>query len=188
MSRHYSDYQKMSVSVKDLVFDEIRESDKELIKTVKREHIRANAGYIVILSIAIIACSWFFIHFLIIPPDSLFYQIISLVVLGAGMISSGNLLYGIFAGIKGLRKGVVLTASREQENKDGRNTSYQYVVDIFFDDRDETIMSYSISPEVFDCIRPGDGVVVVKAGRKVKVFADPDRKGVMDVSTIKSNV
>ena len=178
----------MSVSAKDLVFDEIRESDKELIKTVKREHIRANTGFIVILSIAVIACAWFFIQFLIIPPDSLFYQIISLVVLGAGTIFSGNLLYGLLAGIKGLRKGIVLTASREQENKDGRNSSYQYVVDIFFDDRDETLMSYSISQEVFNIIRPGDGVVVVKAGRKIKVFADPDRKGVMDVSTIKSNV
>ena len=46
-------------------------------------------------------------------------------------------------------------------------------------------MSYSVSPEVFANIRPGDGVVVVKAGRKVKVFADPDRKGVMDVSNIR---
>ena len=185
MNKHYSDYQKMSVSVKDLAFDEIQESDRELVKTVKREHIRANTGFLVILCIAFIACAWFFIQFLIIPPDSLFYQIIALVVLGAGMLFSGNLLYGLLAGIKGIRKGVVLTASREQENKDGRNSSYQYVVDIYFDDRDETIMSYSISPEVFNRIRPGDGVVVVKAGRKIKVFADPERIGVMDVSTIK---
>ena len=34
MSRHYSDYQKMSVPVKDLVFEKIQDSDKELVKKV----------------------------------------------------------------------------------------------------------------------------------------------------------
>lgn len=185
MNRHYSDYQKMSVSVNDLVFDKIQESDKELLKKVKKANIRANMLFLVVLAIAFVACAWFFVHFLIIPSDSIFYQIVSLLVLGFGMFMSGKLFYGLIAGIKGIRKGVVLTASREQEVKDGRNSSYQYVVDIFMEDRDETLMSYSVSPEVFAIIRPGDGVVVVKAGRKVKVFADPDRKGVMDVSNIR---
>ena len=105
--------------------------------------------------------------------------------MGFGMFISGDLIYGLLAGIKGLRKGIVLSASREQEVKDGRNYTYQYVVDIFFEDRDETLMSYSISQDVFKTITPGDGVVVVKAGRKILVLADPERKGVMDVSHIK---
>lgn len=185
MSRHYSDYQKMSVPVKDLVFEKIQDSDKELVKKVKKEHIRANIVFLVLLSIAFIACAWFFVHFLIIPSDSIFYQIIALAAMGFGMFISGDLIYGLLAGIKGLRKGIVLSASREQEVKDGRNYTYQYVVDIFFEDRDETLMSYSISQDVFKTITPGDGVVVVKAGRKILVLADPERKGVMDVSHIK---
>ena len=34
MSNHYAEYQKMSVPVSDLVFDEVQESDKELIRKV----------------------------------------------------------------------------------------------------------------------------------------------------------
>ena len=89
---------------------------------------------------------------------------------------------------KGIRKGVVLAASREQENKDGRNTSYQFVFDIYMEDKDETLMSFVVSQEVFSQVEPGDGVLVVKAGRKVKVMQDPERKAVMDVRNIKSGI
>ena len=106
MNRHYSDYQKMSVSVNDLVFDKIQESDKELLKKVKKANIRANMLFLVVLAIAFVACAWFFVHFLIIPSDSIFYQIVSLLVLGFGMFMSGKLFYGLIAGIKGIRKGV----------------------------------------------------------------------------------
>ncbi|MBR3341021.1 MAG: hypothetical protein IKG30_05335 [Clostridiales bacterium] len=188
MNKHYSDYKKMSVPVNDLVFDKIQDCDKELLKKVRGQHIRANAGFLVLLFVCFGLCTWFFVHFLIIPPDNIFYQIISLLMLGAGMFITGNAIYGIIGGIKGIRKGIVLTASREQEVKDGRNYSYQYVVDIFFDDRNETLMSYSISQEVFSEVNPGDGVIVVKTGRKIKVLQDPERKNVMNVSNIKSNV
>ena len=186
MSRQYSDYQKMSVPVKELVFDKVQESDKELIRKVKSEHIKANRGLLVLLAIAFIACAWFFIQFLIVPPDIIIFEIMSLLILGAVMVYTGSLIFGIIGGVKGIRKGIVLTASRQQEVKDERNSTYQYVVDIYFDDRDETLMSYSISKDVFGAVRPGDGVVVVKIGRKILVLADPERKEVMDVSTIRS--
>ena len=60
--------------------------------------------------------------------------------------------------------------------------------DIYMEDKDESLMSFSVSPEVFKEVEPGDGVLVVKAGRKVRVMPDPDRKAVMDVSRIRSGV
>ena len=188
MSRHYSDYQKMAVSVKDLVFDRVQESDKELVRKVKNEHIRMNRGLLILLTIAFIACAWFFVQFLIVPPDIIAFEVMSLVILGAVMIYLGSLFYGIVGGIKGIRKGIVLAASRQQEVKDARNATYQYVVDIFFEDREETLMSYSISKDAFGTISPGDGVVVAKVGRRILVLADPERRGVMDVSNIRSNM
>ena len=56
------------------------------------------------------------------------------------------------------------------------------------EDRDESLMSYPVSPEVFSEIQPGDGVVILKIGRKIKVMRDPLRVGVMDVSNIRSGV
>lgn len=188
MNRHYSDYQKMSVPVKELAFDNVQESDRELIRMIRREHIRTNRGFLVLLSIGFLACAWFFVQFIVIPPDVIAFEIMSLLILGAAMFYTGSLIYGIIGSIKKIRKGIVLTASREQEIKDGRNSTYQYVVDIFFDDRDETLMSYSINRDVFANIRPGDGVVVAKTGRKLLVLPDPGRKGVMDVSNIKSKM
>lgn len=51
-------------------------------------------------------------------------------------------------------------------------------------------MSYQVDKEVFSSIEPGDGVVLLKARgkKKVKILADPKRRDVMDVSTIKSGV
>ena len=60
MGNHYSDYLKKNVSVKDLVFDEIREKDKALLKRVKKAHIKSNMGFLVIFSIGFIACTYFF--------------------------------------------------------------------------------------------------------------------------------
>lgn len=188
MGNHYSDYLKKNVSVKDLVFDEIREKDKALLKRVKKAHIKSNMGFLVIFSIGFIACTYFFTAFLIVPSDSLIFKLLSLIILGAGMAGCGMLVYEIIAGIKGIRKGVVLTASREMENRDGRNSSYQYIFDIYMEDKDESLMSFSVSPEVFKEVEPGDGVLVVKAGRKIRVMPDPDRKAVMDVSRIRSGV
>ncbi len=65
MGNHYSDYLKKNVSVKDLVFDEIREKDKALLKRVKKAHIKANMGFLVIFSIGFIACTYFFTAFLL---------------------------------------------------------------------------------------------------------------------------
>jgi len=188
MNDHYSDYLKKSVPVKDLVFNKVQDNDKELIKQVKKEHIRSNTGFLVLLSIGFIACATVFITFLTTPYDNLFYHIFSLVIFGSGTLFTGDLIYTILGSVKGIRRGVVLTASRVQEVKDNRNYTYQYVFDIYMEDRDETIMSYSVGQEVFTEVQPGDGVVIVKVGRKIKVMNDPERKGVMDVSKIKSGV
>ena len=110
MGNHYSDYLKKNVSVKDLVFDEIREEDKALLKRVKKAHIKANMGFLVIFSIGFTACTYFFTAFLITPSDTLIIKLLSLIILGAGMFGCGMLVYEIIAGIKGIRKGVVLTA------------------------------------------------------------------------------
>ena len=188
MNNHYSDYLKKNISVNDLTFDKISEEDKTLLKKVKKAHIKNNMGFLIIFSIGFIACTYFFTAFLIAPSDSIIFKLLSLIILGAGMFGCGMMIYEIIAGIKGIRKGVVLAASREMENHEGRNTSYQYVFDIYMEDKDESLMSFTVSQEVFSEVVPGDGVLVVKAGRKVKVMEDPDRKAVMDVSNIKSGV
>ena len=89
-----------------------------------------------------------------------------------------------------IRKGVVLASQRIQEEKDNRNKTYQYVFDIYIEDSDQSLMSYQVDKEVFSSIEPGDGVVLLRARgkKKVKILADPMRRDVMDVSTIKSGV
>ena len=180
MNSHYSDYLKKSVPVDSLTFDKVTENDKELIRNVRKAHIRANRGLLVVAIIAFLACTGFCISFLLTPFDSLVYQIVSLL--------TGNIIYHMIGGIRGIRRGVILTATRVQEVKDNRNATYQYVVDIYLEDKDETLMSYSINQDVFASVEPGDGVAVVKVGKKVLVLEDPDRKGVMDVSNIRSGI
>ena len=113
MSNHYSDYLKKNISVNDLTFDKISEEDKPLLKKVKKAHIKNNMGFLIIMSIGFIACTYFFTSFLIAPSDSIVIKLLSLIILGAGMFGCGLMIYDIIAGIKGIRKGVVLAASRE---------------------------------------------------------------------------
>ncbi len=188
MNSHYSDYLKKSVPVDSLTFDKVTENDKELIRNVRKAHIRANRGLLVVAIIAFLACTGFCISFLLTPFDSLVYQIVSLLACGGGAFGTGNIIYHMIGGIRGIRRGVILTATRVQEVKDNRNATYQYVVDIYLEDKDETLMSYSIYQDVFASVEPGDGVAVVKVGKKVLVLEDPDRKGVMDVSNIRSGI
>ena len=184
MSKHYSDYQKMSVSVKDLKFDTVGESDKESLKTVKKAYIKSNILFLVLLSIPFAASLWFFINCLLLPSDSIFSTVFSLLASGGVFLFTGDLIYGIIGRIKHIRKGVVLASSRIQEVKDNRNKTYQYVFDIYMEDREETLMSYAVDKDTFASVQPGDGVIIAKIGRKIKVLADPGRKAVMDVSNI----
>ena len=188
MADHYSDYLKKAVSVQDLVFDKVQESDKDVIKRIRKQHIKNNMVYIIVLSIALLACLWYFVNFCFLPNDSFVYQAVTQSCFGAAIVIMGYFIFGFFRSIKEIRRGVVLAASREQENKEGRNSSYQFVLDIYMEDRDETLMSYTVDKEVSSVVEPGDGVIIAKCGRKIKVFEDPDRKGVMDVSTIKSGI
>ena len=188
MADHYSDYLKKSVSVSDIVFEKVQESDRDVIKRIKKAHIKSNTMYIILLSIACLACLWYFVNFCLLPVDSIVYEVISLGAFGAAVVITGYFILGFFRGIKEIRRGVVLASSREQENKDGRNTSYQFVFDIYMEELDKTLMSYTVDKEVSSVVQPGDGVIIAKCGRKIKVFEDPDRKQVMDVSRIKSGI
>ena len=188
MSNHYSYYLKKSISARDLVFDKVKESDKDMLSRVRKAYIRANTGGLILLVIAFVVSSWIFYNFLTAPSTSILYQIVALSIFCAAIVTSAYFFYHIVGAIKGFRRGVILASSREQENKDGKNATYQYLFDIYMEDRDESLMSFPVEPEVFKQAKPGDGVFIVKVGRKVKVLEDPERKAVMDVSTIKSGI
>ena len=188
MSNHYSDYVKKSVSIKELKFDKVQESDKEVLKKARSVHIKKNIGFLIVMSIGFVAGLWYFINFLIVPAERIGLEIISVALLGALVGVTGYFIFSILGPVSGIRRGVVITANRVQEVKDNRNATYQYVFDIYFEDTDEALMSYTVDKEAFASILPGDGVILCKIGRSVKVLADPERKGVMDVSHIKSGV
>ena len=188
MSNHYSDYLKKSVSVSDLVFDKVQESDKDVIKRVKKAHIKANMLFIVLLGISCVTCLYYVIRFCFLPLDNFVYQAVTQSAFGAAVVITGYFFYGFFRSIKEIRRGVVLASTRSGENPDGRNAAYQFVFDIYMEDRDETLMCYTVDREVSSAVQPGDGVIIAKCGKKIKVFEDPDRKQVMDVSKIKSGI
>jgi len=188
MADHYSDYLKKSVPASSLVFEKISDEDKAVAAKVRKAYIKSNMVFLIIVSIGFAACLYYFVNFLIIPADNMVYQVITLLCFGAAVVITGYNIYNILAGIKGIRRGIVLTASREQENKEGRNSSYQFLFDVYMEDKDQTLMSYPVEKEIFAVVEPGDGVFVAKCGKKVKIFEDPDRKAVMDVSRIKSGI
>lgn len=188
MSNHYSDYLKKSVPVSALVFDKVQESDKDVIRRVKSAHIKANLVFIILLAVSCVACLWYFIRFCFLPLDNIVYQAVAQSAFGAAVCITGYFLFGFFRSIKEIRRGICLTSTRAQENKEGRNSSYQFVFDIYMEDRDETLMCYTVDREVSSAVQPGDGVIIAKCGKKIKVFEDPDRKQVMDVSKIKSGI
>jgi len=188
LAQHYSDYLKKSVSASDLVFEKVSEEDKAVAGKVRKAYIRSNRVFLIIMCLIFAAGLYYFINFLILPLDDVVFDVITLVLFGAGLIFIGYNIYSVIAGIKGIRRGIVLASSREQENKDARNTTYQFLFDIYLEDKDQALMSYPVEKETFSAVLPGDGVFVAKCGRKVKVFEDPDRKQVMDVSTVKSGI
>jgi len=185
---HYSDYLKKSIPVDDLTFDKITEKDKDLMKQVKNTHLKKNAVIIAFLLVVIAICLWLIIMSFVKVPDTVAVQIFMLA--GPIVLLAGSLyfLFALTGRFKGYRKGIVLAMERIGAVKDNRNGSYQYVFDIYMDDTDETLMSYAVDDEVFASVAPGDGVVLVKVGKKIKVLGDPERKAVMDVSNIKSGV
>ena len=189
MSNHYSDYQKKNVPVSSLEFDKIGSGDKELLGRVRKSLIRMNRSFLVLMLIAFAGATALFIYMLLTPADVLIFKIIALAVISIGVFATGYQLFDILVGgYSGILKGVVLAASRIQELKDNRNYTYQYVFDIYIEEKDQTLMSYAVNREVFSKVEPGDGVVLVKRGNKVKVLEDVDRKCVFDVSNIKSGV
>lgn len=188
MNAHYSDYVSKATPVSDIVFDKIKAEDKELLKDVKKEHIRANIWFLVAMFAIFLFCSWGLVSSAIQGIENPFQDIATLIGFAFGFLLSGYWIYDVFSGFKGIRKGVVLASSRLQEEKDNRNKTYQYVFDIYLEDTDQTLMSYQVDQEVFSDIQPGDGVVLLKTRFKIKILADPSRQGVMDVSKIKSGV
>ena len=188
MADHYSDYLKKSIPASELVFDDIKESDKELLSRIKKQRLKDATAFLILMIIAFTGCMFLFVYVLISPADILLFKIIALAVIGLGAFITGKQIFDLFAGYKGILRGVVLGSQRIQEQKDNRNYTYQYVLDIYLEDKDQTLMSYTVLKDVFERVNPGDGVVLVKIAGKIKVFEDLDRKGVMDVSTIKSGI
>lgn len=188
MSAHYSDYLKKSVSIKDLKFDPVQEEDKDLIRRVFKEHVKNNLVFIILLSLGFFASVWYFASFLIIPANNIVFQIVALGLLGFSIVVCAYYLHGFFGAVSGIRRGIVLSSSSVHEESDGRFATHAYVFDIYLDDKDETLMSYNVDRETCRRADAGDGVILFKIGRKIKVLADPDRKKVMDVSNIKSGV
>ena len=64
MSNHYSYYLKKSISARDLVFDKVKERDKDVLSRVRKAYIRANTGGLILLVIAFVVSSWIFYNFL----------------------------------------------------------------------------------------------------------------------------
>ena len=188
MSNHYSDYQKKAVSVDSLTFDAIKEEDKELVKKVRNARVKTHMGFIILMGILFLVCAFLLVNSIIAPISNIYAEIASFPLFIGGMFITGRMIFSFLGGCKGVRKGVVLASDRLKEFSEKRNATFQYVFDIYMEDKDETLMSYSVIPEVFEAVHPGDGVLIVKVGRKVQVLEDPERKGVMDVSTIKSGI
>ena len=188
MNDHYSDYKKKSVPVASLVFDKITEDDKKLLSKIRKEHLRSNIGYLIILLLMFIVCFGAFISFIFAPLGNIIFEILALA--GSGLLTfiSLKFLNTIIGPFKGIRRGIVLTSQRMQAIKDNRNATYQYVFDIYLDDKDETLMSYEVNQDTYLDAKPGDGVVIIKGVKNIGVYPDPDRKAVMDVSNVKSGV
>lgn len=190
MALHYEDYLKKNVPITDVVFNKVTEQDKALLKEVRSEHIRKNMGFLIPMILFALFCIWGIISSITAGFSNLFTDIFTLAGFGVGFLVSGYWVYDILSGYQLIRKGVVLASQRIQEEKDNRNKTYQYVFDIYLEDSDQSLMSYQVDKEVFSSIEPGDGVVLLRARgkKKVKILADPMRRDVMDVSTIKSGV
>ena len=190
MAFHYEDYLKKNVSINDVVFNKVTDSDKDVIKEVRGEHIRKNKGFLVLMILFVLFCTWGIISSFAAGFSNPITDIFTLLGFGAGFLVSGYWVYDILSGYQLIRRGVVLAANRIQEEKDNRNRTYQYVFDIYLEESDQSLMSYQVDKEVFSSLEPGDGVVLLKARgkKKVKILADPKRRDVMDVSTIKSGV
>ena len=172
MADHYSDYLKKSIPASELVFDDIKESDKKLLSRVKKQRIKDAMAFLILMTIAFTGCLFLFGVVLFGPSDVLIFKIIALVVIGAGAFITGKQIFDLIAGYKGIIKGVVIASQRIQEQKDNRNYTYQYVFDIYLEEKDQTLMSYAVMKDVFERVNPGDGVILVKLGGKVKVFEE----------------
>lgn len=189
MNEHYSDYVKKNISPSDIVFEKVEGKDTALIKEIHKKHIRTNRGLLILLFIAFAAIFAFFVFSLIYRASTVFIDVFTLAVSFAILAGLFYYIYEILGPIRKIRKGIVLASDRIQEIKDNRNATYQYVFDIFLPDTDQTLMSYQVDREVFEDVDPGDGIVIIKTIRKkIKVLADPEREGIMDVSKIKSGV
>ena len=188
MNEHYSDYVKKNIPHSDVVFEKIGEKDKPLVRIIHQQHIKNNLGALILFLIGFIPLLWFFVRSLFIRLPNVFYDILTLVLIFAALVTLAYFIYDIIGPFKGIRKGIVLASERIQEIKDNKNATYQYVFDIYLPDTDQSLMSYQVSREVFESVNPGDGIVIYKTLRKVKALPDPERKGVMDVSKIKSGV
>lgn len=185
---HYADYVNKSVPASEIVFEKVRDEDKELVKKIHKVHIKANLGLLIPVSLVFLFCVYGFAVSVSTRVESRLFDVITVLVFALGIVLTAYVMWDILGPFRGIRKGVVLSSERIQEKKDNRNATYQYIFDIYMEELDKTLMSFQVKREVFENIAPGDGVILYKTIRKIKVLADPQRKGAMDVSRLQSGV
>lgn len=191
MSMHYSDFEKKAVSADAITFDKINEHDKILISGLRKENLKKNTGFLILLFVVLIIVLWMVISFIVshlttisLPnsPGS-FFQVVTLLFYGIIIFGCVYFIIDLIGLYKGIRKGVLLASSRVNDGK-----VHEYIFDIYMEDKDETLMRYTVRKDVYEQVTPGDGVLLLKTARKIEVLSDPGRKGVMDVSNIKSGI
>lgn len=191
MSNHYSDYQKKAVSADDLAFDKIEDKDKAVISRIRKDELKKNCGFLIMLSIVLLGMLWMVISFIVSHATTIqlpnspgnFFQFITLFFQAVIIFGCIYFLIDLIGVYRGIRRGAILTSSRINDGK-----VYLYVFDIYMEDKDESLMNFSVRKDTFEHSAPGDGVLILKTWRKIKVLPDPDRKHVTDVSNIRSGI
>lgn len=188
MNEHYSDFAAKSAPVSDIVFNKVAPEDKKLVNRIRKIHIKRNIPLLLIMTFCFLGFGWYFIRCIFERAGSLFIDVFSIVLLFIAVAVAFYYICDVIGPFWRLRKGIVISSERMESTRHTGNVTYQYYFDIFLDDTDQTMMNFQVDREVFTDIDPGDGVVLIKNFKKIRVFADPDRIAVMDVSRIKSGV
>lgn len=185
---HYSDYASRSAAIPDIEFHKVCDEDKAMIGQVRKIHIKKNIGLMIFMIICFVGFLLYFLFALEIRLEYLFADLFSVILLFVPLAVAAYYVIDVLGPLWRIRKGVVIRSERVTSTRYTGNATYQYFFDIYLPDSDQTLMNFQVDREVFGDIDPGDGVILVKNIWKIRVFADPDRIAVMDVSRITSGV
>lgn len=188
MNEHYSDFINKSAPVSDIIFRRVGKDDRNLINRIRKIHIRRNIPLLLVMTFCFFAFGWYLIRCILERAGSVFFDVLTIALLFIAVVVAFYYICDVIGPFWKYRKGIVISSERLQQTRHTGNVTYQYMFDIYLDDTDQTLMSFQVDKEVFGDIDPGDGVVLIKNFKKIRVFADPDRIGAMDVSRIKSGI